>query len=178
MDNKKIAVRAMRQADLPAVVAIQDNCYSDMLFESPDLVARRLASQPNWCWVAESALVDGTRQVLAYLFSYPSMAGKVASLGSEFSQYKQPDLLYLHDMAVSDQARGAGLAKWLLTHAQTQALNHGLKLMALVAVQGSVSYWQRQGFIVHPLHDDEATLALKSYRGQNAVYMQKQLPEA
>ena len=176
--NEQVVVRTMQQADLPAVVKIQDNCYSDTLFESPDLVALRLASHPSWCWVAEHALADGSANVLAYLFSYPSLDGKVAKLGSKFAQYRQANVLYLHDMAVSDSARGFGLAQQLLVHAQAQALANGLTRLALVAVQGSVPYWQRQGFTVKQLDDDAAALALASYTGQHATYMQKLLPNA
>ena len=175
--SSKITIRAMQQGDLSAVVAIQDSCYSEALFESPDLVAMRLGSHPNWCLVAQSDLADGSQKVVAYLFSYPSMDGKVARLGSTFAQYSAADVLYLHDMAVRDEARGLGLAQRLLEHAQAQAQNHGLKRISLVAVQGSVTYWQRHGFNVKAVNDKDALLALKSYTGQDAVYMQKHLPE-
>ena len=46
------------------------------------------------------------------------------------------------------------------------------KWLALVAVQGSVPYWQRQGFaVVNPL-SASAISALASYHGEQACYMQ------
>lgn len=164
-------IRLIQHADLAEIQAIQDCCYGDELFEDTGLIERRLASQPNSCWLAESH--DG--KVLAYLFSYPSRDKQVAPLGSEFECYNNADLLYLHDMAVSPAARGLGLAPDLLVTAERYALKCGFNQLALVAVQGSVPYWQKQGFSIVELTDVSAQLALESYIGQSAVYMQKTL---
>ncbi|MFP3345463.1 GNAT family N-acetyltransferase, partial [Halomonas sp. SIMBA_159] len=80
---------------------------------------------------------------------------------------------YLHDMAVSQNARGLGLASRLLNYAEQYAIELGFSRLALVAVQGSVPYWQKRGFVVVNLSSSEATRALASYSGQHAMYMQK-----
>ena len=167
-----IHIRLINEADLSAIVAIQDSCYTDALFEDACLISRRLASQPQSCWLAE----NDTGEVLAYLFSYPSRNRQVAALGSDFCRYADADVLYLHDMAVSHNARGMRLALQLLAHAEQYAADLGFKTLALVAVQGSVPYWQKQGFDVLTLTEVGALQALASYTGQNAVYMQKPLP--
>lgn len=164
-------IRLIQQADLTEVQAIQDRCYGDELFEDTALIERRLVSQPNSCWLAESS----SGEVQAYLFSYPSRNYHVAALGSEFAQYAEADVLYLHDMAVAQHARGLGLPAKLLRYAEDYAASLRLDRLALVAVQGSVPYWQRQGFAGVNLSDAEAIQALASYSGQNAVYMQKLL---
>lgn len=164
-------IRLIQQADLTEVQAIQDCCYGDELFEDTALIERRLVSQPNSCWLAESS----SGEVLAYLFSYPSRNYHVAALGSEFAQYAKADVLYLHDMAVSQNARGLGLAAKLLCCAEDYALSLGLDRLALVAVQGAEPYWQKHGFAGVSLSDTEARQALASYSGQNARYMQKSL---
>ena len=164
-------IRLIKPADLAEVQAIQDCCYGDELFEDTALIESRLLSQPNSCWLAQNH--DG--KVLAYLFSYPSRDKRVAPLGSEFERYNDATLLYLHDMAVSPTARGLGLAPELLATAERYAIMCGLNQLALVAVQGSVPYWQKQGFSVVELTEVSALQALESYQGQNAVYMQKKL---
>ena len=64
------------------------------------------------------------------------------------------------------------LASRLLAKAKQHALSLGLTKLALVAVQGSVPYWQRQGFaVVKPL-SASAISALASYHGEQACYMQ------
>ena len=166
-----INIRLISKHDLSAIVTIQDTCYGNELFEDASLIQRRLLSQPDSCWLAESS----SGEVLAYLFSYPSHNKQVAALGSEFSHYAGAELLYLHDMAVSHNARGMRLAPQLLAYAEQYAAGLGFSTLALVAVQGSVPYWQKQGFEVLTLTDTAALQALASYTGQNAVYMQKQL---
>ncbi len=164
-----INIRLMTAGDLNAVVQIQDSCYSEALYEAPALLSQRLTAQPNSCWVAQH--VNGT--VLAYLLSYPAKNGNVAPLGSAFKHYNNADVLYLHDMAVSAAARGQGLAQQLLCQAWRYANAEGLTRLALVAVQGSVPFWQRHGFSVVTLTDEVSQRALQSYTGQEAKYMQK-----
>lgn len=162
-----VKIRLMQHDDLPAVIALQDQCYSDALYEPPTLLSQRLASAPQSCWLVEAA--DG--ELLAYLFSYPALLGKVTVLASPFAVAQEPELLYLHDMAVSDQARGQGVARALLMQAKQYAAELGLSTLALVAVQGSVPYWQKQGFVIQPPLNAAAEAALKSYTGERAQYM-------
>ena len=163
-----LSYRLISQADLAAVVALQDGCYSDALYESPALLSQRLQVAANSCWLAENS----AGELLAYLFSYPSINGYVTPLASAFAPAAAPELLYLHDMAVSPAARGLGLASQLLVTAKQHALSLGLTKLALVAVQGSVPYWQRHGFaVVNPL-SASAISALASYHGEQACYMQ------
>ncbi|MBV2128742.1 GNAT family N-acetyltransferase [Arsukibacterium indicum] len=166
-----ITIRLIKPADIMAVVALQDSCYSDALYESPALLQQRLSVAADSCWLAENA----NGQLLAYLFSYPSINGHITPLASAFAPSTLPQLLYLHDMAVSPAARGLGLASRLLATAQQHALSQGLTKLALVAVQGSVPYWQRQGFNEVTGLSDNAEQALASYQGEQARYMQARL---
>lgn len=162
-------IRSMQQADLPAVIRLQDRCYSDQLFESADVVAQRLMLYPQSCWVASYH-----DKVWGYLFSYPSRLGQVNPLGAGFGQYEQADCLYLHDMAVSPDARGQGVALALLQKAREYAAELELAKLALVAVQNSASYWQQHGFVRAAELSDNARLALASY-GDSAIYLQTQV---
>lgn len=162
-----VIIRLMQQADIPAVITLQDSCYSDALYEPPALLAARLASATQSCWLAENA----AGELLAYLFSYPSLPGKITVLATDFAVANKPELLYLHDMAVSEQARGLGLAKMLLATAKQYAQQLGVTQLALVAVQGSVPYWQKQGFVVQDKLSQDAQAALNSYTGERAQYM-------
>jgi GNAT superfamily N-acetyltransferase len=158
-------IRLMQHTDLPAVVRLQDSCYSDEFFEPASVVRQRLMLYPQSCWVA--CYQD---KIWGYLFSYPSMVGHVNPLGAEFGRYERADALYLHDMAVSMDARGQGVATALLGAAFGCARQLGLTQMALVAVQHSASYWQQHGFVQCDSLSDEARLNLQSY-GENALYL-------
>lgn len=159
-------IRLMQHNDLAAVIRLQDLCYHDDLFESPDVVQQRFMRHPQSCWVA--VYKD---KLWGYLFTYPSKVGRVNPLGAEFPQYANADCLYLHDVAVSRDARGQGVASALIEQAKSYADELHLPYLALVAVQNSVDFWQQQGFsLFEPLTSDiEAALA--TYQGESAFYL-------
>ena len=158
-------IRLMQHTDLPAVVRLQDSCYTDALFEPAEVVHQRLMLYPQSCWVA-----CYQEKLWGYLFSYPSVAAQVNPLGAEFGRYEQANCLYLHDMAVSMDARGQGVASALLQAARQYAQTLGLTQLALVAVQNSASFWQQHGFVQQQDLSDNALSALQTY-GEAAVYM-------
>ena len=45
----EIVLRPLAVADMPAVLAVQAQCYGDMLLESSDALASRLALSPDTC---------------------------------------------------------------------------------------------------------------------------------
>lgn len=163
-----LIIRLMQATDLPAVVKLQDRCYSAELFEPADLVKRRYLAFPQSCWVATYQ-----DKLWGYLFCYPSLLGKVNPLAEDFTEVTQADCLYLHDMAVSSDARGQGVAQQLLAAAEQQARQLSLSALTLVAVQNSASYWQQRGFSTVNTLTSEAIANLASYSGQQAQYLVK-----
>lgn len=79
-------------------------------------------------------------------------------------------VLYLHDMSVLPAHAGRGIASHLLRLLLAEARAKGLARAALVSVQGSQAYWERQGFRVAEVTDAEQRRNLESY-GEGAVYM-------
>lgn len=159
-------VRLMQASDLEAVVAIQAQCYPPEMNESPDLLAARLAACPDTAWVALDA---STGEPAAYLVSYRTQLGKVSPLGATFEHHAQPDVLYLHDLAIGRALRGRGVAQILVAHARAQSVQWGLAGLALVSVNDTVGFWQGQGFAVAPV-TPQGQAALDTYWGR-AVYM-------
>ena len=165
-----VRIRLLQADDLAKVVALQDHCYSDDLYEPPALLGARLKVAAESCWMAENT----AGELLGYLFSYPALTQHVTVLASQFERAAAADLLYLHDLAVSEAARGKGIAAILLKQAEQHAAALSLPCLALVAVQKSQRFWHKQGFIAHRLIAEKAQCALHSY-GLDAVYMQKPL---
>lgn len=165
-----LLIRLMQTTDLPAVVKLQDRCYAADLFEPAELVKRRFQAFPHSCWVA---CFDD--KLWGYLFSYPSILGKVNPLAADFIAPEYPDCLYIHDVAVSGDARGQGVAQQLLAAAERYAKQHLFAHIGLVAVQNSASYWQLQGFVTAANLSAEAQQHLASYSGQQALYLTKNL---
>lgn len=168
-------VRSLAVQHLPGLLAVQRACYGDGLVESLDVFARRLNSPAN-C----SRVIEVSGQVLAYLAAYHALHGKVTPLHGNFEIVARPlvaDTLYLHDLAVLPQQAGRGLAQALLACLWAQAAASGLRYTALVSVQDSQAYWERQGYAVQPLEQAVQRTRLSSY-GAGAVYMARRLARA
>ena len=166
-------IRPLTLADLPALLAVQQACYGAGFVESAEVFARRLASPANCSLVA----VRDSGELMAYLAAYHSVRGKVTPLQGDFEAVAPPgapDTLYLHDMAVLPQCAGRGLARALLAPLWAQAAARGLRHSALVSVQGSQAYWERQGYAVQALADARERQRLAGY-GAGAVYMLRTL---
>ncbi|QLF95011.1 GNAT family N-acetyltransferase [Pseudomonas sp. ABC1] len=154
----------MHAQDIPAVMLIQQACYSAEVLESEAVMQSRQASVSDTCWVAEDM-----QGVCAYLFSYRSRLGKVTPLDGELCHAEDADCLYLHDLAVLPRMAGQGVGPSLVSHALKLArprLGHS----ALVSVQDSQGFWSRQGYRPHGPLPVQQQANLDSY-GIPAVYM-------
>ncbi|ARU05853.1 hypothetical protein CCO03_15260 [Comamonas serinivorans] len=88
----------------------------------------------------------------------------------------QADTLYLHDLALQPQARGSGLARRLVREVLAAGQARGLRTAALIAIQGSVPFWQAQGFAGVAPDSAELARKLRSY-GAEAQLMRRSLSE-
>jgi GNAT superfamily N-acetyltransferase len=142
---ERVQLHAMTPADLDAVLALQQRCYGVDFLEHREAFEAKLAATQglDCCWMARRD--DG--EPLAYAVSLPVCEATLPALDApRCERPAAPTLLYLHDMAVAPEARSLGLAARLLARLRERAHALGLPCMGLVAVQGSVPYWQRQGF--------------------------------
>lgn len=160
-----IQLRPLVAADVDAVLRIQAQCYGEGFVEPREVFVRRLQSAGHCSWAA----VQGG-EVMAYLAAYWSRPERITPLHGDFACYEDASVLYLHDMAVSEAAAGQGLARRMVDAAKAQARQRGIVQTALVSVQGSQSYWERQGYAVSIVKNAAQQQHLASYGG-DAVYM-------
>ena len=158
-------LRPLRLGDVDAVLRIQAQCYGADFGEPRQVFVQRLQSPVHCSWAAVQA-----DAVVAYLAAYWSLPGVITPLHGGFSSYEDANVLYLHDMAVSPAVAGQGVAGALLQAARSQARQRGIRHTALVSVQGSQPYWERQGYAVAAVADAAQQQHLASY-GDDAVYM-------
>lgn len=166
MTVKTATWRRMTSADLSAVNAIAAVVHAAYP-EDAAVFAERLALHPGGCFVLETA--DGLG---GYLISHPWHFKQPPALNALLGRIPQPaSTYYLHDIALLPEARGSGAAaaviKELVRHAAGIANN-----ITLVALSGTVQFWQRQGFA--RLADPALDAKLKSYDA-DACYMQRRL---
>ena len=160
-----IQLRALGAADVNAVLRIQAQCYGDGFAEPGEVFTRRLQSVGHCSWAAEQG-----GELVAYLAAYWSRPGAITPLNGDFADYADASVLYLHDMAVSSVAAGQGLAQRLVQAVKTQARARGVQRTALVSVQGSQLYWERQGYKADSVTNAAQQQHLASY-GESALYM-------
>lgn len=162
-------IRPLSTHDVDALLHIQTVCYGDGFQESADVFARRLAS-PHHCSLGVER--PGTPGLQAYLAAYLSHHGKITPLDGDFTAPTpgMEQVLYLHDMSVLPALSGQGVARALMQRVCASARARGLRQAALVSVQGSQPYWERQGFAVCDVVNEQQKAHLATY-GAGAVYM-------
>lgn len=158
MPDHSFNLRPMLPDDLPAVLAVQQQCYAPEMNEGEAVWRERLAAADGFSWVLERR-----SEVCAYLATYPSRLGKVTPLGGAFVVAGTADCLYLHDLAVAPAAAGNGLGARLVGQALQTAQRHGLAHAALVCVQDAQPFWQGHGFNERLTLAPAATTALATY---------------
>ena len=144
----------MTPADLGAIVRIASAAHPG-LDERPEVFAEKLRLYPQGCL----ALAIGGA-VAGYAFSHPWTLGDAPALDALLGALPPAqDCLYLHDLALSPEARGHGAAAAAIDRLTALAAAEGLPAMALVAVRGTHTFWARAGFVETPLPRLAAKLA-------------------
>ena len=161
-------LRPLTPEDVPAVLALQAQCYGPEFLESAQAFRAKLeAAAPHRCsWMAWRG-----EEPLAYLVSLPALDAPSLSLPAV------PRLLYLHDLAVAPAGRSLGLGRRLVAQVLESARALGLARLGLVAVQGSVPYWQAQGFAEPAVLAETLARKLASF-GDEARWMERMLAVA
>ena len=161
-------LRPLHAHDVDSLLHIQTICYGNAFLESREVFSQRLTA-PHHCSVG--VVRAGEHTLLAYLAAYWSTLGKITPLDGPFTPATAGDpVLYLHDMSVLPELSGQGVARYLVQHLMHHARQRGLRHAALVSVQGSQTYWERQGFSVCPVLDAQQSMHLETY-GDGALYM-------
>lgn len=166
------SVRPLQAHDVESLLQVQTVCYGEDFMESREVFAQRLACDHH-CSIGVVQPPDAGLK--AYLAAYWSSPGKITPLDGHFTPPASGEqVLYVHDMSVLPELAGQGVARYLLQHVMQQARQRGLRQAALVSVQGSQAYWERQGFSVYPVKDAQQWANLQTY-GEGAVYMRAML---
>jgi len=154
--------------DLDGVDAVARQTFPDH-FEEPERFAERLALGQKYCAVLRRP--DGA--VCGYLLAYPSSSAKITALNAPI----QPstggaDAVYISDLAILPEARGAGVTHAVIDRLVRLAREDGFRVVTLVAVNNSTGFWVRHGFQVQERPDARKTLT--SY-GDDARFMVRDL---
>src|SRR6218665_348194 len=100
-----VVPRPLRVADVPAVLALQAQCYEARFLERAESFAAKLerADGDRTCWMAWRA---GVPEPLAYLVSLTACEDSLPALdAAQLRRPAVPRFLYLHDLAVAPAGR-------------------------------------------------------------------------
>jgi ribosomal protein S18 acetylase RimI-like enzyme len=148
--------RAMTATDIPEIMVVAGLVHPGYPEDEP-VFAERLALYPAGCF----CLADNTGMA-GYVLSHPWWPLDVPPLNSLLDTIPAAvETYYIHDLALLPQVRGTGAAPSVVTHLAGHARRSGFATLALVAVNDSVAFWERQGFRV--THDAALDRKLASY---------------
>jgi ribosomal protein S18 acetylase RimI-like enzyme len=163
----QLKIRQMQASDIDSVMSIQAACYSGDIPESRTSLLAKFDASPETCLVAQCE-----EQVLAYLFALPWLSAAPPSLNADTCYLPlNPDCLYLHDLSVSPELRGAGAGAALVRMFFELQQQAGLPSACLVAVQNSAPFWRRFGFQV--TQGNTFLLEKLASYGEGARFMQR-----
>lgn len=140
-EQSGIVIRRLKQADLASALAIQAANYPPTLRESEAAFASRLEVQASYCLAAMRG-----DTLVAYLLSHGWVAEEPPPIDTVLEKDLIPEVLFIHDLAVSSVAQGAGIGRKLIDHAFELAWRDGLRKAELIAIEGAARYWRALGF--------------------------------
>ncbi|WP_159991858.1 GNAT family N-acetyltransferase [Pelistega ratti] len=165
-----MVIRPAILLDIPQILDLQRICYEVAFQEDSAAFSSKINQPDSLCWVVEK---EG--ELLAYFMAIATNRERFPCLNTgQYDVLGHTDILYLHDMAISPQARGQGLLKQLLAKVWQQAEQLMLKEAFLIAVQGSSNMWASKGFIVVEAKQYGLEAQLRTY-GEGAVLMYKKI---
>lgn len=148
MLGREIIWRAMTGYDLEAVQEIADTVHPDF-YEAPEVLAERQRLYRNGCYLLE--LGD---KPAGYVLSHPWHHGSLPALNAPLGQLPaDADTYYIHDLALLPVTRRVGAASSIVSALTKHAKAEGYPTMSLVAVNGSLPFWERHGFVVTDLSE-------------------------
>jgi ribosomal protein S18 acetylase RimI-like enzyme len=140
---RDVSWRAMSGYDLNAVSTIAAKVHPGF-FESDEVLAEKHTLYRNGCYILEVA-----EKPAGYVLSHPWTRRSLPVLNTPLGALPEnPDTFYIHDLALLPVTRGVGAAGKIVAALTKHAEAMGFATMSLVAVNGSLPFWEKQGFAI------------------------------
>jgi len=140
---RDVAWRAMTGYDFGAVFEIANKVHPGV-FEAEAVLAEKFTLYRNGCYLLEVG-----EKPAGYVLSHPWTLGSLPALDTLLGAIPaDADTFYIHDLALLPLTRGLGAARQIVVALTKHARAMAYPSMSLVAVNGSVPFWEKQGFAV------------------------------
>ena len=164
--NDFIKIRGANEHDMDRILEIQSKCFRQGYHESRDSLFSKIKSSSDTCIIA----VVGN-EIAGYFFSVPTDFYEPLVFNStQHILNSTPDCLYLHNLSVDPKFRGMGIGSILLERLHEKAKEKSLNKLSLIAIDGLVPYWSKNGFSVVTVIPQKLSDCLQSY-GKSCTYM-------
>lgn len=138
---RDVAWRAMSGYDFGAVFEIANRVHPGF-FEAEAVLAEKFELYRNGCY-----LLEVSEKPAGYVLSHPWTRGSLPALNTLLGAIPaDADTYYIHDLALLPLTRGVGAARQIVDGLTKHARAMGYPSMSLVAVNGSLAFWEKQGF--------------------------------
>lgn len=135
-------LRPLTADDIPELHRLEAECYVASLHESDEAFLRLIELFPGGAF----GYVDGDG-LCGYAFGIPFKGGIALELRAPLAALpRNPDIFYIHDVAVAQRCRGRGIGRLLAARLLDIARDRGFSRIELVSVQGSGAFWEKFGF--------------------------------
>lgn len=151
----------MEITDLSAIDKVQLAAFGDGFIEPMSKFEYILNQYDQAAFVAE---VNG--EIVGYMLAYPSEAEQPDYDTRKCEVSGDEPCLYIHDLCLHPDVHGKGIAKQIFSTMYELAVQKKFTQMIGIAVQESVSFWQKTGFTM---------LYPQTYNGEPGQYMSKKL---
>lgn len=149
-----VAWRALTGYDLPAVEEIAAAVHPNFP-ESAEVLAEKLRLYHNGAY-----LLEVNERPAGYVLSHPWRLDDLPALDRLLGALPaDPDTYYIHDIALLPVARRIGAASFIVEALAKHAAAHGFASVSLIAVNGSIGFWEQHGFAIEDRSEFGAKLA-------------------
>ncbi|MCE0493129.1 GNAT family N-acetyltransferase [Vibrio salinus] len=154
-------VKLVNETTWPGILKVQSEVYLQIEPESNDVLKSKWYQSPDCCFVYQE-----DDDVLGYLLAHSWNKETPPELFQPLPEESDisGSILFLHDLAISNQISGKGIGAQMVSHLLNVAVELKFEQIRLVAVQDSSLFWKKMGFTeitnknVSPTYGDGAKM--------------------
>lgn len=166
MKSPSYSIRTIREEDWAEVDRIQREAFSADAVEDIETIKSLGRLSPETCLVAV------LEEPVGYLIAHPWVSDELPPLNTIHGEIPEgAATFFLHDLALSPQARGKGVALGLVAAGFERARQLGLRDASLLSIQNSSGFWKRMGFVGRPELAAKVRPVLEMFLHTDFVFM-------
>ena len=141
VDRYQMSISRITNDMWDEILQLQAEVYLDGLAEEREVLKNKWELSPDYCFVY---MQQG--KINSYLLSHSWCSDTPPKLFEILPNNTNGSTLFIHDLAVSNRAKGGGVGKLMVERLLGISKERQFKKLLLVSVQDSVKFWSKMGF--------------------------------